>query len=306
MKNKRKIFIILGVLLVLLSVFSLIPKYPSKLQTTPQEKGITNWTTYTNSRFGFLVKYPEYWPSGKEATNGDGKALYEDNLGNEILVYGTNMSSTFSTQNDPVERENIVLDDGRSASLLKLNDDAGKIIYIMFFNSNNQEDKQYVLNATVTKKFFKENEQTLLSVAKSFTLSPTLSDSKSSQLDSAIALVEQEGFTVIDSSKTWYSSSQPLNALIGACAGVEGYCKKTFFFYDGRYLGTDALDPSSQISFVWRTNDTIALNYVLYRKEDSMCCPTAGGATVRFQWDGSKLVALDHIPSSGDVDNSRR
>lgn len=124
-------------------------------------------------------------------------------------------------------------------------------------------------------------------------------------IEEEIERVKQEGYSVIDGINTW-NPSESLNVLIGACTGAEGYCKKAFFFYNGNYLGTDTSDPSSQISFVWRTNDTVALNYVLYHKEDPMCCPTAGAATVRFKWDGNKLVALDPIPSSGDVDNSRR
>ncbi len=129
------------------------------------------------------------------------------------------------------------------------------------------------------------------STPKSNTLSPSLKV--------AIDLIKQKGYTVIDTSEVWYDPSEQLNVLIGMCTGsADGYCKQAFFFYNGKYLGTDTADPSQQISVVWRNDTTIALNYILYRKDDAMCCPTAGAATVRFQWNGTKLEALDPIPSS--------
>ncbi len=133
----------------------------------------------------------------------------------------------------------------------------------------------------------------------------TVSDPFSPSIEAAIELIKQKGYTATFISNGWETSKQ-LSVLIGTCIGAEGYCKKAFFFYNGEYLGTDASDPSAQIGVVWQDDNTVALNYVLYRKEDAMCCPTAGGATVRFQWDGSKLVALDPIPSANDVENSRR
>lgn len=119
----------------------------------------------------------------------------------------------------------------------------------------------------------------------------------STQLESTIALIKQKGFTVIDSN--FWSKSSLLNVLLGMCTGsADGYCKQAFFFYNGEYLGTDTLSPSAQINIVWRDDTTIALNYILYNKDDPMCCPTAGAVTVRFQWDGNKLMALDPIPTS--------
>lgn len=127
-------------------------------------------------------------------------------------------------------------------------------------------------------------------------ITPTISLNPS--LEAAIKLIEQKDYVVFDGSNAWHSPLG-LNVLIGACAGAEGYCKQAFFFYNGEYLGTDTSDPSSQINVAWRNNDTIALNYVLYRRDDPTCCPTAGAVTVRFQWDGNKLIALDPIPMLG-------
>ena len=50
------------------------------------------------------------------------------------------------------------------------------------------------------------------------------------------------------------------------------------------------------------TQRTVALLYILYRSGDPLCCPTGGGAIVRFRWNGSRLVALDRIPpTSGAI-----
>ena len=87
------------------------------------------------------------------------------------------------------------------------------------------------------------------------------------------------------------------NVLIGTYAkSADGYNKRAFFFYGRRYLGTDAAAPSAQLQQVWRDDRRIALLYILYRASDPLCCPTAGGAIVRFRWTGKRVVALDRIP----------
>jgi hypothetical protein len=36
--------------------------------------------------------------------------------------------------------------------------------------------------------------------------------------------------------------------------------------------------------------------YVLYRRQDPLCCPTGGGKIVRFRWNGRRFRALDRSP----------
>lgn len=142
----------------------------------------------------------------------------------------------------------------------------------------------------------RQNSQSLILQNKQ---SSSKSNTKSLSLKAAIELIKQKGYTVYDSSEIWYSPSQPLNVLIGTCTGsADGYCNQAFFFYNGKYLGTDTADPSIGIETIWRTDNTIALYYRLYRKDDPLCCSTTGAALVRYQWDGVKLVALDPIPTS--------
>ena len=54
------------------------------------------------------------------------------------------------------------------------------------------------------------------------------------------------------------------------------------FFYDGEFVGTDTHDFSANVSVEWYGSEPVALLYILYRPDDIECCPTGGGATVRF------------------------
>lgn len=128
---------------------------------------------------------------------------------------------------------------------------------------------------------------------------PTLTPTQlNPSLKTAIELIKQKGYTVFDPSEIWYIPSG-LNAFIGMCSGsADGYCNKAFFFYNGKYLGTDTSDESIDVGIKWTAGDTIALQYTLYHKDDPLCCSTAGAALVRYHWDGTKLKALDPIPTS--------
>jgi len=157
--NKNLILIIIFLIVVFLGFYLII-------NTTILSK--SNWKTYRNSRFNYSISYPSNWKEGLVATNGDGKAIYKDDL-NEILVYGSLRPYSFSTQDDEAERSVFILNDGRKATSLKSIKN-GKINYIIFFNQigNDGIEEQYVLNADVTEKFFKDNEDTLNKVGKTF------------------------------------------------------------------------------------------------------------------------------------------
>jgi len=116
-------------------------------------------------------------------------------------------------------------------------------------------------------------------------------------LAAAVATVKRNGYTP-DSTAGWLGQSG-LNVLVAtATRSGDGFNKRAFFFENGRFLGTDAAAPSRELQEVWSTSDTVALLYVLYRRNDPNCCPTGGGAIVRFHWNGRRLVALDRIPSA--------
>lgn len=107
-------------------------------------------------------------------------------------------------------------------------------------------------------------------------------------LGAAEAVVQAKGFTVASPSD--YHPNQTLRVLVGTRTGsAEGNGQQAFFFVDGRYIGTDAKQPSAQINVVSQGDTEVALAYAL-----------AGGgqATVRFQLNNGKLVPLGPIPSA--------
>jgi hypothetical protein len=119
-----------------------------------------------------------------------------------------------------------------------------------------------------------------------------------SALESAEAQVRKAGYQVINANGF---DSSPLGVLLGQKnGGGDGYAKNAFFFYKGRYLGTDTVSSSATISLVWQDDKTAALMYVLYRPDDPMCCPTGGGAIVRYHYNGQKLLNLDAIPTDAE------
>jgi hypothetical protein len=86
------------------------------------------------------------------------------------------------------------------------------------------------------------------------------------------------------------------NALYGNCRAGDGRDQHIWFFDRGRFIRTDARKSSHWIIGVWRDDKTIAFLYLLYRQSDAECCPTAGGASVRFRLMGKRLRRLDPLP----------
>lgn len=116
----------------------------------------------------------------------------------------------------------------------------------------------------------------------------TTSSEGAEGLGAAEAVVQAKGFTVASTSD--YHPNQTLRVLVGTRTGsAVGNGQQAFFFVDGRYIGTDAKQPSSQINVVSQGDTEVALAYTL-----------AGGgqATVRFQLNNGKLVPLGPIPSA--------
>jgi len=107
-------------------------------------------------------------------------------------------------------------------------------------------------------------------------------------LSAAEAVVQAKGFTV--SSASDYHPDQTLRVLVGTRTGAaEGNGQQAFFFVDGRYIGTDAKQPSAQVHVVSQGDTEVTLAYAL---------SGGGQATVRFQLNNGKLVPLEAIPSA--------
>jgi hypothetical protein len=85
--------------------------------------------------------------------------------------------------------------------------------------------------------------------------------------------------------------------LLGTRTGSgDGYGQQAFFFLDGRYLGTDAKEPSATLKVVSQNDTEVAIAYPLYRKSDPLCCPGGGQRIVHFALNNGKLTPLDPIP----------
>ena len=127
-------------------------------------------------------------------------------------------------------------------------------------------------------------------------VAPTLSSSSIKNQADAIERIKREGYSAFIPPP--FSDEGPLRVFLGLKIGTaDGYNQRAFFFLNDDYLGTDTLNPSAGIRLLVRTPDTVTLSYVLYRPNDGMCCPTGGSATVRYHWNGTRLVPLDPIPS---------
>ena len=110
----------------------------------------------------------------------------------------------------------------------------------------------------------------------------------------AAAVVTAHGYTPDAST---YRPNQTLRVLIGTRTGsADAYNQRAFFFLDNHYIGTDSGQPSASLRVVSQSDTEVALAYALYRPHDSLCCPSGGNATVRFQLNNGQLVPLSPIP----------
>jgi hypothetical protein len=117
-------------------------------------------------------------------------------------------------------------------------------------------------------------------------------------LDGAVATVRARGFTPNNTSD--YHPSQTLRVLVGTHTGSgDGYGQQAFFFVNGRYIGTDASQPSATLRVASQGDTEVTLAYPLYRRGDPLCCPGGGQALVQFRLDNGKLAPLEPIPPSG-------
>src|SRR5207302_1781866 len=113
-------------------------------------------------------------------------------------------------------------------------------------------------------------------------------------VQAAAAVVRAHGFTPKSTSD--YHPGQTLRVLLGTRTGsADGYGQQAFFFVNGRYIGTDAADPSAALRVVTQSDTSVTLAYPLYRSGDPLCCPRAH-ANVQFQLDNGRLTPLDPIP----------
>src|SRR6185437_15551450 len=128
---------------------------------------------------------------------------------------------------------------------------------------------------------------------------------KAGSVGAAVALVRAHGYTPVDASE--YHSGQTLRVLVGTRTGSgDGYGQQAFFFVDGRYIGTDAKEPSAKLKVVSQSDTEVAVAYPLYRRNDPLCCPSGGQRVVHFVLNNGKLAPLDPIPPANGYANLSR
>lgn len=118
--------------------------------------------------------------------------------------------------------------------------------------------------------------------------------------EAAAAVLRSKGYTPDDLSE--YHAGQTLRVLVGTRAGSsDGYGQQAFFFLDGRYLGTDAKEPSATVRVLSQSDTAITLAYPLYRARDPLSDPSGGTAVVRFELDDGQLTPVGTIPPASSA-----
>ncbi len=108
----------------------------------------------------------------------------------------------------------------------------------------------------------------------------------------AVALLRARGYTALDPAQ--YRPGATLGVLIGRADAGSG--EQAFFFLGGRFIGTDAKEPSASVELVSQSDSEATLAYPLYRSGDPAGAPSGGRALVHFQLDDGTLQALSPIP----------
>ncbi len=115
-----------------------------------------------------------------------------------------------------------------------------------------------------------------------------------------LAVLHARGYEPVDTSQ--YRPDQTLQVLVGTRESAGGAkAEQAFFFLDGHYVGTDAAQPSAQVSLVSQGDTEATLAYGLYRTGDPPCCPSGGQARVRFQLNDGQLGAIGTIPATSSA-----
>ena len=121
----------------------------------------------------------------------------------------------------------------------------------------------------------------------------------------AAALVRARGYTPNDTSE--YHENQTLRVLVGTRTGSgDGYGQQAFFFLDGRYLGTDAKDPSASVKVISQSDTEVTLAYQLYRPNDPLSSPSGGQAIVHYQLNNGALTPIGRIPPASSTSGLSR
>ena len=95
-----------------------------------------------------------------------------------------------------------------------------------------------------------------------------------------------------------YHPDQTLRALVGTRSGsADGYAQQVFFFVDGRFIGTDAKEPSAVVKVISQGDTEAVVAYRLYRPGDPLSSPSGGQATGALPAQQRQAGAARHDPA---------
>jgi LppP/LprE lipoprotein len=96
-----------------------------------------------------------------------------------------------------------------------------------------------------------------------------------------------------------YDPHHTLRVLVGYRAGDVAGPRRAFFFTNGRLVGTDSFEPSSNLKVSASGKRWVTLTYGVYSPGDSSCCPSNGHKQVRYELSGSAVTPVGGtIPAS--------
>jgi hypothetical protein len=135
-----------------------------KAKAEAEKENAIVWDTYQNDRYAFIIKYPEGWTGGPEATNGDGRALYRQN-NSEVLVYGTMFFEEFKP--DLSNYKKISTNQGYVAYY---HEESGQNSTFSGYILNSEARTEFHLVATMDQKFSQKYSKVLIQMLKSVEL----------------------------------------------------------------------------------------------------------------------------------------
>jgi hypothetical protein len=113
------------------------------------------------------------------------------------------------------------------------------------------------------------------------------------QRSAAVAVLHAQGYAPVKLND--YDVKTRMHVLVGR--RPDG-ARQAFFFVLTHYIGHDTLTPSAHIKVVGHRLRGVTLAYRTYGPDDAACCPRGPRTTVRFDWDGTRLVTTGVIPPS--------
>lgn len=126
--------------------------------------------------------------------------------------------------------------------------------------------------------------------------SPAVSSAAYASRTDAERFLSANGLSADAPEQTWRPAAV-LHVLHATGSGGADYQGDWYFFFaNGRLAGQQFFTHAAGQSPV--DEATFSVTYNVFQPGDPHCCPSGGQTTVRYHWDGSRLVTLDPVPGA--------